>query len=146
LHTLPRHLAVLGYLRAGVQLGKHELEDGRSLAFGTFDAGVALCGGHTPDRKLRLIGCLGAELASALVHARGLAINKLDIASAPAAVAQLTLRWRIQGALGVAATINGRLAAVERDIVFRDGDGNRVLLSTLPRLSFGVGVGPSYEF
>lgn len=146
LHTLPRHLAVLGYLRGGVQLGNHELENGRALAFGSFDAGLLLCGGHTPDRALRLMGCLGAEASSALVHGRGLAINKLDIASAPAAVVQLTLRWRWRDVVGLVASIHGRLAAVERDIVYRDGDGKRLVLATLPRPSFGFALGPSFEF
>lgn len=146
LHTLPRHLAVLGYLRGGVQLGRHELEHGRALAFGTFDAGFVLCGGHTAARTLRLMGCLGAEVASALVRGHGLAVNKLDIASAPAAVAQLTLRWRWRDGLGVIASLHGRLAFLERDIVFVDGDGKRVPLSTLHRPSFGVAIGPSFEF
>jgi hypothetical protein len=146
LHSLPRHLSVLGYLRGGIQLGPHELEENRSLDMGTFDLGLALCGGHAADRDLRLIGCLGAELASALAHAHGLAVNKLDIASVPAAVAQLTLRWRWRGSLGLVAMINGRLAAFERDIFYRDGEHNRVPLVTLHKLSFGLALGPSFEF
>ena len=146
LYTLPRHLAVLGFVRGGVQLGTHELEQGRGLNMGTFDAGIALCAGHTPERDLRLIGCLGAELASALIHAQGLGENELDIASTPAGVAQLTLRWRLRGGVGLAAMLDGRVAAVERDIGYNDSENNTVHLATLGRFSGGVALGPTFEF
>jgi hypothetical protein len=146
LYSLPRHLAALGYLRGGVQLGTHELEQGRALNMGTFDAGIALCAGHTPERDLRLIGCLGAELASALIHAQGLGENELDIASTPAGVAQLTLRWRLRGGVGLAIMIDGRVAAVERDVGYHDSENNTVHLATLGRFSGGVALGPTFEF
>jgi hypothetical protein len=132
LYTLPRHLAVLGYVRGGVQLGTHELAQGRALNIGTFDAGIALCAGHTPERDLRLTGCLG--------------VNDLDIATAPAGVAQLTLRWRLHGGVGLAAMIDGRVALVERDIGYGDSDNHTVHLATLGKFSGGVAVGPTFEF
>jgi ethanolamine utilization microcompartment shell protein EutS len=61
-------------------------------------------------------------------------------------VAQLTLRWRLRGGLGLAAMVDGRVAVVARDIGYRDGENRTIHLATLSRFSGGVALGPTFEF
>lgn len=147
LYDLPHaRWSLLGYLRGGRQLGKHDLERGRGLSVGVLDVGAAICAGQSAKPRWRFTGCLGAEWATALVRGSGFEASTSGLSGSFGVVAQLTLRLRLRGGWGLLVLTNIRAALRERAIVFADGDGRRIPLRSLPPFSGGVGLGPSLEF
>ena len=147
MYTFRTSFSLAMYLRAGGQLGEHEFRSDRGLRLALMASGALGClGQSSAQRRLRVHGCLGAEVSLAVGSGSGFtAQDTTESVARVGLVAQISARLRLRGAFGVAAFLSGRLLAAGGDFVFKDPEKTNTVYR-FPALSAGIALGPTYEF
>ncbi|MDB4988749.1 MAG: hypothetical protein JWN04_3927 [Myxococcaceae bacterium] len=155
LYTYRKPFSAGAYLRSGMQVGPHHVAQG-DLKMAVLDGGLLSCVGQLSNRRIRVHGCVGAELSTLFVRGSGFEDgDHVRLRSAFGLVAQLTARVRLWRGWGLGILLNGRFGTPRRSFAIEDvalpgqqlgGPPRHLSVGQLPRFSGGVGIGPTYEF